>query len=188
MKRYLVPLLCLLCILPGCGKNTFSTQNIIDAYAQTQQISAQSEIATISGVLMTYSIGYEKTADGTMVTILAPDSLAGISAQLSEDGATLVFDDVEAETLLPAVTGFTPVDALEYTLQDLAQKVPSEYCFETYDGVEAVAVTYAEETGGYQTEKRVWLQKNDLAVLGAEYYLDGQQIMTLKNTVFQIYS
>jgi len=171
----------------GCEKHTFSPQSISDVYSRARQISAQAEIATVSGVLMTYSISYEKSPDSTVVTMLEPDSLAGISARLDEDGTTLVFDGVEVETLLPAVAGFMPVDALEHTIQDLAQKVPSEYCFEIYHGTDAVAVTYSEEISGYQTEKRVWLQTGDLAVLGAEYYLDGQQIMTLKNTVFQIY-
>jgi hypothetical protein len=173
--------------LSGCERNTFSPQSIIDVYSKARKISAQAEIATVSGVLMTYSISYESTPDSTIVTILEPDSLAGVSARLKEDGATLVFDGVEAETLLPAVAGFVPVDALEHTLQDLEQKVPSEYCFETYHDTDAIAVTYSEQIGGYQTEKRVWLQKGDLAVLGAEYYLDGRQVMTLRNTVFQIY-
>ena len=175
-------------LLSGCSSKGFETSQVAEMYTNAKEISAQVDIRTNAGVVMDYTLSYTKDESSSSVEILSPESIAGIKASLQEGGARMVFDDLSVEMLLPSVSGFTPVDAMEGIVKDLAQSLPADYSFETKEGVECVAITYSGENSGYQAEKRVWLRQEDLAVVMAEFYLDGQMIMGLKTQSFRIYN
>ena len=113
------------------------------------------------------------------VTLLAPESLAGISARTYEGRAEIEYEDVAVETLLPSVSGFVPVDALSGVIDDLCGSVPADYCAEELEGTSCIALTFETSTEEYAGQKRVWLDSQSLAVLRAEFYLDGQMVMSM---------
>ena len=64
------------------------------------------------------------------ITILAPQTLSGITASLNRGSAAIVFDQQSVEMLLPDLAGFLPVDALDGVVELLIGSVPDDYVLE----------------------------------------------------------
>lgn len=166
-------------LLSGCSDAGFDIGQVQEAYAQEAEITAEADITTHSGVLADYTISFMRRDGVSTVTLLAPESLAGISARTFEGRAEIEYEDVAVETLLPPISGFVPVDALAGVVNDLAGAVPVDYCAEELEGMSCIALTFETAADEYTGQKRVWLDSQSLAVLRAEFYLDGQMIMSM---------
>lgn len=172
-------LIAFLLLAGGCQSEGFDIEQVRETYAQTVDIDGQADITVNSGVMVDYTVSYQRRGGVSTVTIISPVSLAGISATTAQGRAEVTYEDIAVETLLPAVPGFSPVDALAGVTEDLAGGVPIDSCMETLDGASCVALTFASSAGEYEGEKRVWLDGETLALRRAEFYLDGQMVMAL---------
>ena len=106
-------LLTLLCACAGKAPDTaqqaltFRTQVLENDCAFDAKITADFEDSVAE-----FSLSCEHTArGGTELTILAPQTLEGITAQTDETGAKLVFDDTEASFGTLAGLGLSPMAA-----------------------------------------------------------------------------
>lgn len=170
----------------GCAKGEEDpAAQAADYYRGLTQGSAIAEVQTDSGVVMEYRLAAEWDEEGSAVQVLSPEEIAGIRCRITENGARLEYDGVELETLLPNLPGFTPADCLDGLLDALAGAAPSEWGWEKKGERECLALTFEMETGGYQAVKRVWLDRQTLAPVQAEWYLDGNQMMSASFTEFQ---
>ncbi len=181
MKKWAAGLLLIVFLLSagGCQSEGFDIEQVRARYAQTVDIDGQADITVNSGVMVDYTVTYQRRGGVSTVTIISPVSLAGISATTAQGRAEIVYEDIAVETLLPAVPGFSPVDALAGVTDDLAGGVPIDSCTEALDGADCVALTFSSSSGEYEGEKRVWLDAETLALRRAEFYLDGQMVMAL---------
>lgn len=181
MKRgWVLALLLAGCLLlGGCGEAEFDIETVRETYTQALTMTAEADITTHSGVLADYTVSFTRQDGVSTVTLLAPESLAGISARTYEGRAEIEYEDVAVETLLPSVSGFVPVDALSGVIDDLCGSVPADYCAEELEGISCIALTFETSTAEYAGQKRVWLDNQSLAVLRAEFYLDGQMVISM---------
>lgn len=179
-------LLALTLALAGCAKGEEAPAlQAADYYRGLTQGSVTAEVAADSGVLMEYRLAVEWDEGGGTATVLAPEEIAGVRCRIGENGAWLEYEDVELETLLPNLPGFTPADCVDGLLDALAGGAPSEWAWEKKGQRECLALTYEAEAGGYQTLRRVWLDRQTLALAEAQWYLDGNQMMSASFTDFQ---
>lgn len=168
------------CLLAGgCGGAEFDIDTMREVYTQAESVTAEAAITTHSGVLADYVVSFVRQDGVSTVTLLEPESLAGISARTFAGRAEIEYDDVAVETLLPPVSGFVPADALAGVIDDLAGGVPVDYSTVEMDGGERIALTFEMTFEDYAGQKRVWLDAGTLAVTRAEFYLDGQMIMSM---------
>ncbi len=162
--------LALTLVLGGCAKEEEApTARAAEYYQGLESGSAIAEVTTDSGVVMEYRLAVEWDEEGSVATVLAPEEIAGVRCRITENGARLEYEDAELETLLPNLPGFTP----------------AEWTWEKKGEQECLALTYEMETGGYQAVKRVWLDRQTLALTQAQWYLDGNQMMSACFTDFQ---
>lgn len=170
----------------GCGDTgaDFDIGRLQAAYTQAEGIEAEAAITTHSGVLADYVISFTRSGGISTATLIEPESLAGISARTFAGRAEIEYEEVAVETLLPPVSGFVPADALAGVIDDLAGGVPVDYCAGEAEG--DIALTYETDGGEYAGCKRIWLDGGTLAVTRAEFYLDGQMVMsmTVRNLTF----
>ena len=142
-------------------------------------IMALALVATLaSGCVSDEEFLTEKVED--RVTILSPDSVAGVTAHLKNGVASLEYDDLAVETLLPGLRGFVPADAVSGLLDDLAGDVPDAWGLRG----DELELTYSGEQNGVRTQKIVWLSADDLHLLGGELYLDDRLILTVSIGTF----
>lgn len=174
----LLPVL-LAALLAGCSREEEGgpAGRVQAYYAAMQSASTNATVTADSGVIMEYELSIEKSGEESSATVVSPAEIAGVRCVITEGGAKLQFDDAELETLLPPIAGFTPVDCVDGLLNTLAGAVPTEWCSDTKNDVDCLALTYEMESDGHEAMKRVWLRQEDLSPVWAEWYLEGDQIM-----------
>ncbi len=180
IKLFLSLLLSLL--LFGCAPQQDKIENLAEVYYQ-KDITATVDIVANSGLMAEYSLTYSRTDGQGQVVITSPKQLEGISAQMSEQSATVSFDGVSVDMLLPQISGFSPVDALDRLLYDIESIMPSEYT----EKDQMLALTYLPVLENHSGEKRVFLDAQTFAPISAEFVLDGAVVMSMEITSFQIY-
>jgi outer membrane lipoprotein-sorting protein len=186
-KLFLLPLLAAVLLLGGCAGKKFEPDRISELYSAARQVNARIKITTNTGVLQTYVIDYARNGVESVSEILEPESLRGIRAVITDGSPRLVFDDAAAETFLPSVSGFTPMDAMDGLLRDMAGAAPADYAIEKSGGEDIAALTYPQHFTEYAAEKRVWLSADDLMPHACEFYLDGMMTMRLEVESIQMY-
>ena len=168
----------LLCLLAGCGKQDAGPeQQVREYYNGLEHFSTTATVTADSGVIMEYQLAIEKTPEQSSATVVEPQEIAGVRCVISENGTKLQYDDAELETLLPAISGFTPVDCVDGLLNSLAGGVPTEWGKEEKEGISCLALTYELDAEGRAAAKRVWLQEDTLEPVCAEWFLEGDRIL-----------
>ena len=168
-------------LLSACGKNGFDPQNVAQHYA-AGSLRAEYTVTTHAGVFTEYKLSYRDEDGLANVTILQPDSVAGVSAVLQSGDAVIRYEDVSLDALLPEVRGYAPMDVLYCLLEDLRDGVPSSYALEK----DVVLLAYQGELpDGTETLKQVALDPETLDLLSAELFLDGSLILALQAESFQ---
>lgn len=186
MLKKLSILMVTLCCLTGCGAEEVDLESVSEYYEQINVLTLEATISTNSGALISYDILFTRTEDGDSVTILSPDSLAGITAKIYPDKTEIVYEDMAVETLLPGISGYVPADAVTGMLKDIGKSVPDEYGLTEVNGREAILLTFADEYDGMTAEKTLWLSRDDLSLIKGEFFLDGVMIMELNVKSFVI--
>lgn len=168
-----------LLLLSGCRREQQDpAARAAEYYQGLSAVSVTLDVRADSGVLMDYRLAAEWDSQGCAVTVLSPEEIAGVRCLVSQQGARLAYEGAELETLLPSLPGFTPVDCLDGLLDALAGAVPTEWAWETKGDRQCLALTYEMEAGGHQAAKLVWLDRETLSPVWAEWYLEGDQIMS----------
>lgn len=168
-------------LLAGCSavKNPEEiAASVRDVYAAASSIETVADITSdLNEETMTYQIGYdyekkEDTASAVM-TVLAPESIAGITAGVTGEDFTFSYDGTELETAMPDRKGLTPADVITYLLYDLMNTVPEQVWMEG----ELLALRFEEVTEECTAVKEVYLNAETGALSEARIYCDGKQIM-----------
>lgn len=174
--RGIAVILLLALLLCSCGKKDFDPQQVAEHYAQSG-FSTQYTVTTHAGFYEEYQLCCEQQNDLSTVTILQPESVAGISAVLQEGDVKLQYEDLSLDALLPEAAGYAPMDVLHGLLEDLRAGDPENW------GMESDLLTLEYKTtltDGSETLKILTLQAETLDLLSAECYLDNSLILAVQ--------
>ncbi len=168
-------------LLTGCSavKNPEEiAASVKDVYASASSIETVANVTSdLNEERMTYQIGYDyQTKNDTttaVMTVLAPESIAGITAEVTGEDFTFSYDGTELETAMPDRKGLTPADVITYLLYDLMNTVPEQVWMEG----ELLALRFEEVTDECTAVKEVYLHEQTGALSEARIYCDGKQIM-----------
>ncbi len=166
---------CALLTLCACGKQKIDPGQIAEQYLD-RAFSAQYTVTTHAGFYSEYRLDCRYENGVSRVTILQPESVAGICGILDGENAVLQYEDVSLDTLLPEVSGYAPVDVLHVLVTQLCNDQGASY------GMEQDRVTVEYRTllpDGTESLKLITLHPETLDLLAAECYLDGSLILTL---------
>lgn len=174
-------LLLLLLLLTACGKADFAPSSVAAHYAEGA-LSAQYTVTTHSDFYTEYQLSAAVEEGVHTVTILQPESVAGVTALLQSGQAVIQYEDVSLDALLPEIAGCAPMDVLHGLMEDLKNDMPVSCTPET----DAVTLDYQETlSDGAELRKQVVLQRETLALQSAEIYLDGDLLLVLRTDSFQ---
>lgn len=177
MKKYMLCMILIVALCTGgCGAKTVQAE--IAAQYKTKQIAATADFSVYGEINLTYTVSYEKKGDTARVTLLAPECVAGITAAIDETGTRLTYDGLAVDTLLPAISGFQPVDALDWIVRDLQSGEPDEVLCKGRGEDKRVVLSYARESDSIQLEKRITLSGDDLHLSAAEFLVNGEKVMS----------
>lgn len=176
-KRVLIVLLLCGFLLPlcACGKNKPDYPQIAEYYTD-KDFMAQYTVTTHAGFYAEYQLDCRFENGSSCITILAPDSVAGVCAVLQGDGALLQYEDVSIDALLPEITGYAPMDALHVLMMQLKGEEPEFLGYES----DKITLEYRNMlSDGRECMKTISLHPETLDLQSAECYLDGSLVLAL---------
>lgn len=176
-KKIGVFLWVLLFAIGGCKGQEGPQQKVSEYYSSLTQGSVGATVTADSGVIMEYELSVSWQGEESQCTVVSPEEIAGVSCHISQGGATLQFEDVQLDTLLAPIQGFTPVDCTDGLLRTLAGAAPTQWGREKKEGQECISLTYEMEADGKKAVKQVWLREDTLEPVCARWFLEGDQIM-----------
>lgn len=184
MKKW-IPLLFVAVILCGCtGKNEALPRAMaLRSELLAKNVSFDAEItADYGNVCYQFSMQCQAQTDGTMTfSVLAPESIQGITGSVSGSGGKLTFDDSALAFDLMADGLITPVSAPWVMMKALRGGYLSGCGFEEEKVRISVDDSYAEDA----LHLEVWLDGQDRPAV-AEIYWQGRRLLTLNVTNFSM--
>ena len=177
--------LCLLLAACGGGNGAGNTDelalDIRSDYIAMQGCTAKLEITADYGQRVydyTLALTYEKGGDTTL-TVEAPEEVAGITARVSGDKASLEYDGVSLETGPLDTSGLSPVGCAPYLMRCAAEGFIAESGLETVGETEALRCTYRDPDAvpGTGSESSLWFDTAPQAPIQGEILSDGVQII-----------
>lgn len=175
--------LCVLMItllpLSGClfgdeaQKNLDLALTIRGEYLAMTQFSAQAELTADYGQRV-YDFGLSVTGsvEETVLTVTAPEPVAGVTARLKADKGFLEYDELCIETGPLTADGLTPVSAIP-ALLDAVRSGYITACGTDDTGAFRVDYGEADTPPGTGTEYVLWFDSQSHALLRGEVTKDG---------------
>lgn len=110
----------------------------------------------------TYTLRVDAAEETAKVTVLAPDVLAGVTAELSADMRRLEYDSLVLDAGNEA-GGLCAANCVPRTLRAAAEGYLLEQNVEPFGSVEnALRLTFESETGGTALHYTVWFDEDDI--------------------------
>lgn len=179
MRRLLFCVLMTTTLLAGCGKTGGNEAEelaltIRGEYLAMDACAAQAAVTADYGQRV-YQYEMAVAVDGkeTALTLSAPETVAGLTARITEKDSLLEFDGVSVETGPLDENGLTPVSAVP-TLLEAAKSGYITACALEEDG-SLLRVDCGDPTGspGTGTETVLWFDASTHALVRGEVSVDG---------------
>ena len=194
MRRAVCALMMTLCLLlVGCGGQGADaadqlTLDIRGEYLALERVTAQMEVGADYGRRVydyTMDLDWRREGD-TTVTVTAPETVAGITARLSDGETFLEYDGVSLETGSLDERGLSPVGAGILLLEATTEGFIAESGFDTLDTRECLRLLCRdpEEGPGEGTECSLWFDRDTHDLLRGEISVDGRRVITCTFTAF----
>ena len=185
MKRYAAMLICLAALLSGCAAEQTDTraEDLQRKYAAMDGYAATVELTTAERDESTrYRLDVKSEGGETRVTVLEPEAIAGVSATVSGDALSLVYDGM-ALSAGGAATELNAVNGTDAVLRAAAEGFITEQNRERYGDADALRLCLETELNGETLHVAVWFDERD-APLYAEIERDGWVMQYLAFTNF----
>lgn len=166
---------CMLLTFCACDRQKVDPERIAQRYLN-HDFSAQYAVTTHAGFYTEYRLDCRYENGISRVTIIKPESVAGICGVLDGENAVLQYEDVALDALLPQVSGYAPMDVLHVLVTQLSAVQGTAYGMET----DQITVEYRSLLpDGSESLKLITLHPETLDLMTAECYLDDSLILTL---------
>ena len=168
----------LLLILASCGEGQ-SVQQRVDKIredilqAQRLVINAQI-IADYGDRVYEFTIRYTGFADAGEIAVLAPEQVAGITAEVMPDGVTLVFDGARLDTGPLTNGGLTPVGAIPWLISEWQSGSIAFVGAERFGDTDTLTFETAVDES---VSQRTWFDSRTLLPIRSEIRYNGVMVV-----------
>ena len=177
MRRFLRIFIAFFCVFCLCSCQKEADPAAIAAhFASAQAMTARVEMEIDCGSrVYPFSVDWRWSAEGSDVTILAPESVAGVTAHAAPDGLTLTYGDThlvladEDGTRSPTPPELLPLAFLQW------QEGGGTAAMELLNGLPTVAIRWEETLSGVAIAQCTWFEPERMLPLRTEFSLDGQR-------------
>lgn len=196
MRKRLCALMMILPLLAGCGRGEQSGAGSAEEAAlsiRTEYLAMTACTATVDLTAdygqrvyeYTLSLSWKKGGE-TVLIVLAPENIAGVTARF--DGVTgyLEFDGVRLETGTLPGNGLSPMETVPELLDCICSGYIAECDFEQIDGGQQLWILCRapECSPGTGVETALWFDMESHALVRAEVYSDGYTVLQCAVTEF----
>ena len=192
-RRLCAPMIILCLVLTACGGQgeRQAEQLALDIRGEYMEMTAcagQMEVTADYGQrVYEYSISLQWEAQGdTVLTITAPETVAGVTARIRAGQTALEYDGVRVETGTLNEAGLSPMDALPALLRAAREGFIAECGMELLGEEEVLRVCCRdpEGTAGTGEEYTLWFRPENHALLRGEVAQDGFTVIQCIFTEF----
>ena len=182
-RRMLGTALLILLLLCGCSAVSHPEDKaaaVKEAYETASDIELVTDITSnLDEETMSYRIGYayhkQDSGNATaQMTVLAPESIAGITADITGEDFRFTYEGTELETAMPDRKGLTPADVTTYLLYDLMHQLPQQVWMEE----DLLVLRYETREEAGIVVRDVSIQPDSYALKAAYIYNNGEQILS----------
>jgi hypothetical protein len=183
-------------LLAGCGGGAKQGGTAADQLAlaiRTEYLAMTACSATVDMTAdygqrvyeYTLSVSWQKGGE-TVLTVLAPEIIAGITARIQDGSTYLEYDGASLETGPLAAEGFSPLEAVPTLLDAIFSGYIAECDLETVGETEQLWICCRdpESDPGTGTETALWFDADSHALARAELLSDGCTVLQCELTDF----
>lgn len=194
MRKLMSCVLMMTLLLAGCGgQSGEESPDNLAAQIRGEYLSLSAWTATVS-VTADYGervydfvldVSWEKEGE-TVLTVVEPELIAGITARLKEDGAYLEYDGASLSTGPLTGEGMTPLEAVPFLMEQLTSGYMARCDHETWDEWQVLRVDCRDPEGeeGTGSECALFFDPDTHDLLRAELSYDGAVVLTAEFTDF----
>lgn len=181
--------LCLCLFLTGCASEAAPT-NLLDTYTHTTGATMEANvICSGDNLISEFTLQCQYQAQGqSVVTVLAPDTMAGVQGILTAGEWVLEYNDMVFNVGTLSSQAISPLACLPLLMEGLSQGWVLEENTEVYQDIDCLRVTldYADQALG-SVVVTAWLSQDDGTPVGAEVTVDNARILQVLFTSFHFY-
>lgn len=183
-----VPMIALL--LAGCGRLEVSEAEqlaleIRGEYLELERCSASLEITADYGQrVYQFKMDAQVQGEDAVLTLTAPETVAGLTARWAGEAGTLEYDGVAVETGSLDPEGLDPVSAFPVLLEAARSGYMAACALEEDGAVLRVDCGDPAGTPGQGTETTLWFDGETGALLRGEIRVDGFRVIGCACTAF----
>lgn len=196
MRKRLCALMMIIPLLTSCGAGERSGKKSADELAlaiRTEYLAMTTCSATMDIIAdygqrvyeYTISMSWKKDSE-TLLTVIAPETIAGIKARLKNGTGYLEFEGASLETGVIFSDGLSPIEAAPAILNYILSGFIAECDFETVGDRQQLwfCCRDPQASPGTGTEAAFWFDAESHAVLKAEVYSEGYTVIQCNFTDF----
>lgn len=196
MRRRLCALMMILPLLAGCSGGEQGGGTSADELAlsiRTEYLAMTACAATVEMTAdygqrvfeYTLSVSWQKGGE-TLLTVVAPEEIAGITARVQNGSSYLEYDGASLETGLLSAEGLSPMEAVPAIVNYILSGYIAECDFETVGESEQLwfCCRDPECSPGTGTEAAFWFDAESHDLLRAEVFSDGYTVIQCVFTDF----
>lgn len=188
MRKALIFTLTLMLLLTACGggEETNVVTQLQQQYAAVETATMEAEIVCHYGdEVRTYTLLCAYSPEKSTVTVLAPENLAGISAQVENGTLTLSYDDISLDAGTYSAAAVSPVVALPKLMEAAAWGYPAEQSEEALGERTCIRLgcDLSDEPGTLYT---TWFDAQTLLPLRSEIAVDGTLLFEIAWSRFEV--
>ena len=195
-KRMCALMIILPLLLAGCGGGEQEGGTSADELAlqiRTEYLAMTACAATVDITAdygqrvyeYTLTVSWQKEGE-TVLTVVAPENIAGITARIQEGSAILEYDGASLETGLLSAEGLSPMEAVPAIIDYILAGFIAECDFETVGESEQLwfCCRDPESSPGTGTQADFWFDVDSHALVRAEVLSDGYTVIQCVFTDF----
>ena len=135
-----------------------------------------------------YQGGVTVNGQQTVLTLTAPEEVAGVTARLQEGSSVLEYDGAVVETGPVSDDGLTPLGAVPALLEAARSAFMDSSTLESVNGQSLLRVVYRDPAldPGQGQEFTLWFDPGSGALLQGELSLDGRRVITCQFQQFTL--
>ena len=192
MRKLLICVPMMILLLSGCGGAGVSKEEelaltIRGEYLAMSRCSAKLDVTADYGQrVYQYQMDAAWGEEETVLTLTAPETVAGFTARATGEDSTLEYDGVQVETGTLDQEGLTPLSAFPALLKAARSGYITSCCLEEEGALLRVNCGDAEGEPGTGTETSLWFDASTHALRRGEVSVDGFRVILCEVSDFSI--
>ena len=193
MRINVCALMITLLFLAGCGGQKIDEAEQLALDIRSQYLSMAGCTASLE-VTADYGdrvfecvLELDHTAGGaTVLTVVEPELLRGVTARMESGTGLLEFDGVIVDTGPVSPEGRSPIDCIPFLLEEIRGGFISRWGLETMGERECIRFTTGDPSGqpGTGTECEFWFDRESFSLLRGEISVDGAVVLRCETEDF----